>query len=98
MCDTLDGHDLTWTGKEPKGKFNRMLSPEERRELLESVVYGETLEIAERLEMNYMMIAISRINGDSLAAYRDSARTCSSMTLRRRSRMAELSFNALSCI
>jgi len=64
VCDTLDGHDLTWTGKEPKGKFNRMLSPEERRELLESVVYGETLEIAERLEMNYMMIVVSRINGE----------------------------------
>lgn len=64
VCDTLDGHDLTWTGKEPKGKYNRMLSPEERRELLESVVYGETLEIAERLEMNYMMIVVSRINGE----------------------------------
>ncbi len=64
VCDTLDGHDLTWTGKEPKGKYNRMLSPEERRQLLESVVYGETLEIAERLEMNYMMIVVSRINGE----------------------------------
>jgi len=64
VCDTLDGHDLTWTGKEPKGKFNRMLSPQERRELLESVVYGETLEIAEGLELNYMMIVISRINGE----------------------------------
>lgn len=64
VCDTLDGHDLTWTGKEPKGKFNRMLSPQERRELLESVVYGETLQIAEGLEMNYMMIVISRINGE----------------------------------
>ena len=64
VCDTLDGHDLTWTGKEPKGKFNRMLSPQERRELLESVVYGETLEIAERLELDYMMIVISRINGE----------------------------------
>ena len=64
VCDTLDGHDLTWTGKEPKGKYNRMLSPEERRELLESVVYGETLQIAEGLEMNYMMIVFSRINGE----------------------------------
>lgn len=64
VCDTLDGHDLTWSGKEPKGKFNRMLSAEERKELLESVVYGETLEIAEGLEMNYMMIVISRINGE----------------------------------
>ena len=64
VCDTLDGHDLTWSGKEPKGKFNRMLSAEERRELLESVVYGETLEIAEGLEMNYMMIVFSRINGE----------------------------------
>ena len=41
-----------------------MLSAEERRELLESVVYGETLEIAEGLEMNYMMIVFSRINGE----------------------------------
>lgn len=64
VCDTLDGHDLTWTGKEPKGKFNRMLSPEERRELLESVVYGETLDIAEDLGMNYMMIVFSRLNGE----------------------------------
>lgn len=64
VCDTLNGHDLTWTGKEPKGKYNRMLSPQERRELLESVVYGETLQIAEGLEMNYMMIVISRINGE----------------------------------
>lgn len=64
VCDTLDGHDLTWSGKEPKGKFNRMLSPEERKELLESVVYGKTLEIAEGLEMNYMMIVFSRINGE----------------------------------
>lgn len=64
VCDTLDGHDLTWSGKEPKGKFNRMLAPEERRELLESVVYGETLDIAEDLGMNYMMIVFSRINGE----------------------------------
>lgn len=64
VCDTLDGHDLTWTDKEPKASFNRMLSPQERKGLLESVVYGETLEIAEGLEMNYMMIVISRINGE----------------------------------
>jgi len=64
VCDTLDGHDLTWTDKEPKANFNRMLSPQKRKELLESVVYGETLEIAEGLELNYMMIVVSRVNGE----------------------------------